>query len=66
MMIPKDNPAMSRGLTDPGRPGVKHDRPPGPNHALKPDSTHGEKVVAETCAVCHGRNGEGMKSAGGC
>lgn len=35
------------------------------DHALKPDPAHGEKVFGEKCAVCHGKNGEGMKSATG-
>jgi thiosulfate dehydrogenase len=35
------------------------------DHAMKPDPAHGEKVFSEKCAVCHGKNGEGMKSAAG-
>ena len=35
------------------------------DHAMKPDPAHGEKVYAEKCAVCHGKNGEGTKSADG-
>ncbi len=35
------------------------------DHAMKPDPAHGQKVYADKCAVCHGKNGEGMKSAAG-
>jgi thiosulfate dehydrogenase len=35
------------------------------DHALKPDPARGEKIYAEKCAVCHGKNGEGTKSASG-
>ena len=35
------------------------------DRSIKPDAAHGEKVYAEKCAVCHGKNGEGTKSAAG-
>ncbi|MGO8737289.1 c-type cytochrome [Rhodoblastus sp.] len=35
------------------------------DRAMKPDPAHGEKVFAEKCAVCHGKNGEGTRSAAG-
>ncbi|AEV26457.1 cytochrome c [Azospira oryzae PS] len=43
----------------PGRGIGKIDR------SLKPDSDNGKKIYAEQCAVCHGENGEGLKSADG-
>ena len=33
--------------------------------SLKPDPAHGQRVYAEKCAVCHGKNGEGTRSAAG-
>ncbi len=35
------------------------------DHAMKPDPAHGEKVFAAKCAVCHGKNGAGTRSAAG-
>ncbi len=35
------------------------------DRSMKADPAHGEKVFAEKCAVCHGKNGEGTKSAAG-
>lgn len=32
--------------------------------ALAPDYGRGQKIYAQQCAVCHGANGEGQKSAG--
>ena len=33
--------------------------------AIKPDRANGERVYAKQCAVCHGTEGEGLKSAKG-
>lgn len=33
--------------------------------AIKPDAGNGRRVYAEQCALCHGKDGEGLKSADG-
>lgn len=43
----------------PGRGVGKIDR------SLTPDPDNGKKVYAAQCAICHGENGEGLKSADG-
>jgi thiosulfate dehydrogenase len=35
------------------------------DETLQPDTTHGAQVYATQCAVCHGKDGEGLKSADG-
>lgn len=47
------------GKNLPGRGYIKLDKPP-----KKPDHQRGEKIYQQSCAVCHGANGEGTKVNG--
>ena len=35
------------------------------DETLTPNKTHGEKLYGEQCAVCHGKDGQGVKAADG-
>lgn len=35
------------------------------DRSIKPDPEHGKQVYGEQCAVCHGKDGEGLKNAAG-
>jgi thiosulfate dehydrogenase len=72
-VVPKASPDMKAMVAyfDWMRRGFKeNDKVPGRgigkiNEALEPNVVNGKRIYGEQCALCHGRDGEGIKSADG-